>query len=65
MRSWFTYPFCTEQEAMMLVSEYRRRGVKVEKSLNGDYRSWCVRAFLPESARIPRTKSHWQQKFRG
>lgn len=49
----------------MLVTEYRRRGVKVEKCLNGDYRSWCVRAFLPESARAPRTNRHWQQRFRG
>lgn len=48
-KSWFQHTECTTQQADELVEQYRRRGVKVERSLNPDFITWTVSARLPES----------------
>ncbi|EJW0956188.1 hypothetical protein N8R58_004607, partial [Salmonella enterica] len=48
--SWFHHHDCTTEQADELVAEYRRRGVKVERSLNPDFITWTVSAKLPEYA---------------
>ncbi|EJA5035200.1 hypothetical protein MX007_001733 [Salmonella enterica] len=51
--SWFTHADCNTQQADELVAEYRRRGVKVERSLNHDCIHWTVSALLPEFDHVP------------
>lgn len=47
-KTWFRHPNCTTEEADDLVKQYRRRGVKTERSLNYDCIHWTVSALLPE-----------------
>ncbi|ECT1022842.1 hypothetical protein DPO11_22920 [Salmonella enterica] len=54
--SWFHYPVCTTEEADELVRRYNQRGIRTERSLNSDYRTWMVSALLPEYRHIPRGK---------
>ncbi|EAA0607369.1 hypothetical protein NHK20_004461 [Salmonella enterica] len=63
--TWFQHPVCTTEEADELVAEYRRRGVKVERSLNPDFITWTVSAKLPEYARRVRTPKSLRQKVWG
>ncbi|ECJ4461225.1 hypothetical protein VB08_004364 [Salmonella enterica subsp. enterica] len=51
--TWFQYPVCTTEEADELVKQYRRRGVKTERSLNHDCIHWTVSALLPEFGHVP------------
>ncbi|EAQ9101151.1 hypothetical protein D9S96_13980 [Salmonella enterica] len=51
--SCFQHTECTTQQADELVAEYRRRGVKVERSLNHDCIHWTVSALLPEFGHVP------------
>ncbi|EBG6391770.1 hypothetical protein FI895_22850 [Salmonella enterica] len=44
--TWFQHPACTTEEADELVKQYRRRGVKTERSLNHDCINWTVSALL-------------------
>ncbi|EBP0846867.1 hypothetical protein LB05_24145 [Salmonella enterica] len=62
-KSWFHYPNCTTEEAEKLMATYRRRGVRVERSLNFDCLTWTISALLPESARAPRLSRTYQQSF--
>lgn len=50
-KTWFHHTDCTTQQAEELMAEYQRRGVKVERSLNSDYLTWTVSAFLPPPTR--------------
>ncbi|EOI6844455.1 hypothetical protein ACMVI2_004634 [Salmonella enterica] len=63
--SWFTHADRNTQQADELVAEYRRRGVKVERSLNPDFITWTVSAKLPEYARRVRTPKSLRQKVWG
>ncbi|EEM7559900.1 hypothetical protein N2I16_004568 [Salmonella enterica] len=51
--TWFQHPVCTTEEADELVKQYRRRGVKTERSLNYDCIHWTVSALLPEFDHVP------------
>ncbi|AFJ47170.1 hypothetical protein [Shimwellia blattae] len=50
-RSWFYHFNCTTEQADELVARYSSRGVKTERSLNTDFLSWTVAAWLPERIR--------------
>lgn len=63
--TWFQHPVCTTEEADKLVAGYRRRGVKVERSLNPDYISWTVGVKLPEYVHRVRTPGAFHQKVWG
>ncbi|HDN2546980.1 TPA: hypothetical protein P1K44_004759 [Enterobacter asburiae] len=63
--SWFHHTDCTTQQADELMEEYQRRGVKVERSLNPDYTSWTVSAFLPTSTNPPRADNRWRNRVWG
>ncbi|EEY6127008.1 hypothetical protein [Escherichia coli] len=63
--TWFHYPQCTTQQAEELMAEYRRRGIRVERSLNPDYITWTVSARLPEGDNAPRPSRVWQSKAWG
>lgn len=63
--SWFHHHECTTEQADELVANYRRRGVKVERSLNHDNITWTISAQLPESERVPRPSRVWQSKVWG
>ncbi|EAV1291463.1 hypothetical protein EU588_05525 [Salmonella enterica] len=52
-KTWFRHPNCTTEEADELVKQYRRRGVKTERSLNYDCIHWTVSALLPEFGHVP------------
>lgn len=60
--TWFHYTQCTTQQAEELMAEYRRRGIKVERSLNSDYITWTVSALLPEVNKPPRPSRRWQHR---
>ncbi|EDV82125.1 conserved hypothetical protein [Escherichia coli E22] len=47
------------------MAEYRRRGIRVERSLNPDYITWTVSARLPEGKKPPRTSRRWQNRVWG
>ncbi|EAZ6351026.1 hypothetical protein CD607_21820 [Salmonella enterica] len=51
--TWFQHPACTTEEADELMKQYRRRGVKTERSLNHDCINWTVSALLPEFDHVP------------
>lgn len=63
--TWFQHTECTTQQADELMAEYRRRGVKVERSLNPDFLTWTVSARLPEARRQERTPRSFRQKVWG
>ncbi|EDA8188866.1 hypothetical protein A4I59_19135 [Salmonella enterica subsp. enterica serovar Panama] len=63
--TWFQHPACTTEEADELVKQYRRRGVKTERSLNHDCIHWTVSAKLPEYAHRVRTPKSLRQKVWG
>lgn len=63
--SWFQHTDCTTKQADELVAQYRRRGVKVERSLNPDYLTWTVSARLPEGNKPPRAARRWQNRMWG
>ncbi|WP_042291621.1 hypothetical protein [Citrobacter sedlakii] len=63
--SYFQHTECTTQQADDLVAEYRRRGVRVERSLNPDYVTWTVSAKLPECLHPARTPRTYRQKVWG
>ncbi|WP_179135242.1 hypothetical protein [Salmonella enterica] len=48
--SWFHHHDCTTEQADTLVSDYQKRGIRTEKSLNPDFITWTVSAKLPEYA---------------
>ncbi len=67
--TWFQHPVCTTEEADELVARYRARGVKTERSLNPDYTTWTVSAFLPTSSKparpdIPAWRIHHSRLIR-
>ncbi|EDW2284201.1 hypothetical protein Y618_003754 [Salmonella enterica subsp. enterica] len=63
--TYFQHSKCTTEQADELVAEYRRRGVKVERSLNSDYLTWTVSARLPEGDKAPRPSRVWQNRAWG
>lgn len=63
--TWFHYTQCTTQQAEELMAEYRRRGIKVERSLNSYYITWTVSALLPEVNKPPRPSRRWQHRAWG
>lgn len=63
--TWFQHPACTTEEADELVKQYRRRGVKTERSLNPDFITWTVSAKLPEYAHRVWTPKSLRQKVWG
>lgn len=63
--SWFHHHECTTEQADELVDNYRRRGVKVERSLNRDNITWTISAQLPEGDKAPRPSRVWQNKAWG
>ncbi|OLW44809.1 hypothetical protein P288_23610, partial [Salmonella enterica subsp. arizonae serovar 18:z4,z23:- str. CVM N7307] len=48
-----------------LVSDYQKRGIRTEKSLNPDFITWTVSAKLPEYAHRVRTPKSLRQKVWG
>lgn len=62
--TWFQHPACTTEEADELVKQYRRRGVKTERSLNHDCINWTVSALLSgrARARVPGGDDSCQQR---
>lgn len=63
--SWFHHHECITEQAGELVANYRRRGVKVERSLNRDNITWTISAQLPEGDKVPRPSRVWQNKAWG
>lgn len=63
--SWFHHHECTTEQADELVDNYRRRGVKVERSLNCDNITWTISAQLLEGDKAPRPSRVWQSKAWG
>lgn len=63
--TWFYHMECTTEQAEELLAQYRRRGVKVERSLNPDLITWTVSAQLPECNHSPRPSRVWQSKAWG
>ncbi|MBK0078679.1 hypothetical protein IAE49_03950 [Kosakonia sp. S58] len=63
--TWFYHMECTTEQAEELLAQYRRRGVKVERSLNPDLITWTVSAQLPEGNHLPRPSRVWQSKAWG
>ena len=63
--SWFHHHECTTEQADDLVDNYRRRGVKVERSLNRDNNTCTISAQLPEGDKAPRPSRLWQSKAWG
>nr|DAL20518.1 MAG TPA_asm: Glyoxalase/bleomycin resistance protein [Caudoviricetes sp.] len=63
--TWFFHMECTTEQAEELLAQYRRRGVKVERSLNPDFITWTVSAQLPEGNHSPRPSRVWQSKAWG
>lgn len=63
--TWFHHHECTTEQADELVVNYRRRGVKVERSLNRDNITWTISAQLPEGDKVPRPSRVWQNKAWG
>jgi hypothetical protein len=45
-KTWFHHTDCSTEQADELVKRYKARGVRVERSLNPDYVTWTVSAFL-------------------
>ncbi|KGA99316.1 hypothetical protein DR73_1532 [Enterobacteriaceae bacterium ATCC 29904] len=60
--SWFQHTECTTTQAEQLLGDYRRRGVKAERSLNPDCITWTVSARLPEARRKESTLRTFRQK---
>ena len=63
--TWFYHPDCTTAQAEELLAQYRRRGIKAERSLNPDRVTWTVSALLPEGNKPPRPSRVWQSKAWG
>lgn len=63
--TWFHYPECTTEQADLLVAQYRARGVKTERSLNRDYKTWTVSAFLPTASKPARPDNRWRNRVWG
>lgn len=63
--TWFYHTDCSTAQAEELLAQYRRRGVKVERSLNADCITWTVSARLPEGTKPPRTDRRWQNRMWG
>ncbi|WP_312480826.1 hypothetical protein [Kosakonia cowanii] len=63
--TWFYHMECTTEQAEELLAQYRRRGVKVERSLNPDFVTWTVSALLPEGNHPPRPSRVWLSKAWG
>ncbi|EAA1916538.1 hypothetical protein EW426_19130 [Salmonella enterica subsp. enterica serovar Haifa] len=51
--SWFHHHDCTTEQADTLISDYQKRGIRTEKSLNHDCIHWTVSALLPEFGHVP------------
>ena len=60
-----TLPEFLEWVADELVKRYKARGVRVERSLNPDYVTWTVSAFLPTSNTPARPDSRWRNRMWG
>ncbi|WP_153752823.1 MULTISPECIES: hypothetical protein [unclassified Citrobacter] len=63
--SWFHHHEYTTEQADELVASYRRRGARVERSLNRDNITWTVSVQLPESEKEPRPSKVWQNRAWG
>ncbi|ECG8314414.1 hypothetical protein E1871_20710 [Salmonella enterica subsp. enterica serovar Mgulani] len=63
--SWFHHHDCTTEQADTLISDYQKRDVRTEKSLNPDFITWTVSAKLPEYAHRVRTPKSLRQKVWG
>ncbi len=63
--SWFHHHDCTTQQADELMDKYRKRGVKVERSLNQDFTTWTVSVELVEDRNPPRPDSRWRNRMWG
>ncbi|EOE6914602.1 hypothetical protein ACN5LI_001114 [Cronobacter turicensis] len=64
-KTWFEHTDCTLTEADELMSQYRKRGVAVERFLSPDCRKFIVRVQLPESRHEPRPSRTYQQRVWG
>ncbi|EPJ5578868.1 hypothetical protein R4R77_004675 [Citrobacter amalonaticus] len=64
-KTWFHYIQCTTQQTEELMAEYRRRGIRVVRSLNPDYITWTVSVRLPEGNKPPRPSRRWQHRVWG
>ncbi|EPL1953162.1 TPA: hypothetical protein I8627_003802 [Citrobacter freundii] len=63
--SWFQHDNCTTEQADELVDKYRARGVKTERSLNPDFTTWTISAYLPTSLKPPRVDKRWRNRVWG
>lgn len=63
--SWFHHHDCTTEQADELMARYRARGVKTERSLNPNYTTWTVSAFLPTSSKPARPDNRWRNRVWG
>lgn len=60
---WFEHSNCTAEEADELLRQYRKRGMKAERSLSADCKTFVVRVLLPESKYPPRQDTTFQQRM--
>lgn len=63
--SSFHHTDCSTEQADELVKCYKAREVRVERSLNPDYVTWTVSAFLPTSNTPARPDSCWRNRMWG
>lgn len=63
--SWFQHDDCTTEQADELVEKYRKRGEKVERSLNQDLITWTVSVRLVETENPPRPDHRWRNRMWG
>lgn len=64
-KTWFHHTECSTEQADELVATYQRRGVKVQRSLNPDYVTWTVSAYLPTSNSPARPDNRWRNRMWG
>ena len=60
--TWFYHTDCTTAQAEELLAQYRRRGVKVERSLNADHITWTISVERQEVTYLEPTPRTFLQK---
>ncbi|WP_449549435.1 hypothetical protein [Lelliottia amnigena] len=63
--SYFHHTDCSTEQADELLQRYKARGVRVERSLNPDYVTWTVSAYLPTSNSPARPDNRWRNRMWG
>lgn len=55
MTAWFTHDPMSSEEAVQLLAEYQRRGLKAMKSLSEDKTQWVVSVEAQKRKKLQRT----------